>query len=78
MAAKKTEIKNDNRVKITLPRAKGSEPKEVFVGINGVNYLVPKGKTSEVPECVAKEIRRSEAAAQLQDEEKERLLEASK
>ena len=62
------------KVKIRLDRARGSEPKELYVGVNGVNYLVPKGKEVEVPEFVAEEIKRSEAAALFMDEEKERLL----
>jgi hypothetical protein len=31
------------KVSITLRRAKSGEDKEVFVGINGVNYLIPRG-----------------------------------
>ena len=76
--AKKIENKEANRVKIKLPRAKGSEPKELYVAVNGVNYLVPKGKEVEVPEFVAEEIRRSEAAAMFMDEEKDRLLAEAK
>ena len=32
------------KVTVNLPRARGSEPKELFVGINGVNYLVHEEK----------------------------------
>lgn len=63
------------KVKITLPRARGSEPKELFVGVNGVNYLIPKGKTVEVPDYVAEEIKRAQAAEDFEDNEKERMLE---
>ena len=66
------------KVKITLPKARGNEPKELFVGINGVNYLVPKGKQIEVPDFVAEEIRRAQAADDFQDEEKEQRLLALK
>lgn len=66
------------KVTVNLPRARGSEPKELFVGINGVNYLVPKGKPVEVPDFVAAEIERAEKAGQFMDEEKDRLLSASK
>lgn len=51
-----------DKVKITLPRARKGEAESLFVGINGVNYLVPKGKAVEVPKAVADEIRRSQAA----------------
>ena len=66
------------KVTVNLPRARGSEPKELFVGINGVNYLVPKGKPVDVPDFVAAEIERAEKATQFMDEEKDRLLSASK
>ncbi len=66
------------RVKVTLPRAKGSESKELYVAINGVEYLIPKGKPVEVPDFVNYEIQRAEAAAAYQDEEKDRMLEAGK
>lgn len=57
-----TEKKETGKVKITLPRAKKGEDPNLFVGINGVNYLVPKGKTSEVPPEVAAEIERAQSA----------------
>ena len=66
------------KVMITLPRAKGNESKDAFVGINGVNYLIPKGKPVEVPDFVAEELRRSEAAGLHLDEEKDRMIAESK
>lgn len=66
------------RVNVTLPRAKGSEAKELYVAINGVEYLIPKGKPVEVPDFVNYEIQRAEAAAAFQDEERDRMLEAGK
>jgi hypothetical protein len=35
------------------------------VAVNGVNYLLPRGKKSMVPEFVAQEIERSERAADI-------------
>jgi len=52
----------NEKEKITLPRARKGEADSLFVGINGVNYIVPKGKAVEVPKAVAEEIRRSQAA----------------
>ena len=57
MAANKEE-----KIKITLPRAGKNEDPNLFVGINGKNYLVPKGKTSEVPKAVYDEIMRAQRA----------------
>ena len=51
-----------DRVSITVPRGAANEDSNVFISINGVNYLLPKGKTSEVPAAVADEYRRAEMA----------------
>lgn len=50
------------RVKVTIPRARKGEDPNFFVGINGVNYIMPKGQTVEVPPEVAYEIERAAAA----------------
>lgn len=42
--------------------ASNKEDPNVFVCINGVNYLIPKGERTEVPDFVAEELRRSEEA----------------
>jgi len=46
--------------------------------VNGVNYLLPRGKKSLVPACVAAEIERSQRAQAKLDEKMEQMLEASK
>ena len=58
---------------IFIPRAAGKEEQTLFVSINSVNYLLPKGKTSSVPHHVAEEIRRSMRAQEDLDETKEKL-----
>ena len=65
------------RVKIFVPRAASNrEDPNLFVGINGVNYLIPKGKSSEVPDFVAEEIRRADAAATYQDDQRNVMIDA--
>ena len=59
MATKKT---TSDRVTITLPRARAGEPQDMLVGINGNNYLIPRGKPCEVPVEVAEEIERARRA----------------
>lgn len=50
-------------VVISTARAGVKEDPNIQVGINGVTYLVPKGKSGiKVPRCVAEEIARSEQA----------------
>ena len=74
MAEPKTE--SVKKVKYTAPRARNGEEKDLFVAVNGVNYLIPKGKTVELPEFVVEEIQRAEAAAAFVEDEKTRMLEA--
>lgn len=57
---------NENkRVEIVIPRGSDREDPNFFVAVNGVNYLLPRGKKSLVPEFVAREIIRSERAADI-------------
>lgn len=48
--------------KVLVPRRSLKEEQTLFVAINGVSYLIPKGKEVEVPSFVAEEIRRSQEA----------------
>ncbi len=57
-----TEKNKDARVEISIPRGAEREDPNLFVGINGVNYLLPRGRKSSVPVAVAEEIARSERA----------------
>ena len=50
---------SEKRVEIFIPRQSDREDPNLFVGINGVNYLLPRGKKSMVPQSVAAEIERS-------------------
>jgi hypothetical protein len=68
----------DNRVEITIPRGDKRDDPNLFVSINGVNYLLPRGKTSLVPPEVAEEVKRSWEAERLMDEHSRELLENSK
>ncbi len=53
---------SDGRVELSVPRGSEREDPNLFVGVNGVNYLLPKGRKSRVPQEVAAEIGRSERA----------------
>ena len=54
---------SEKRVEVFIPRGGDRADPNLFVGINGVNYLLPRGKKSMVPEAVAAEINRSDRAA---------------
>ena len=53
----------EKRIEVFIPRGSDREDPNLFVGINGVNYLLPRGKKSKVPAAVAAEIKRAELAA---------------
>jgi hypothetical protein len=53
------------RVEVFIPRGAEREDPNFFVAVNGVNYLLPRGKKSMVPSFVAQEIERSERAADI-------------
>ena len=55
---------SEKRVEVFVPRGSDRADPNFFVGVNGVNYLLPRGKKSMVPECVAAEIARSELASE--------------
>lgn len=63
---------------ITIPRGYANDEPNLIVGVNGVTYLLPRGKTSKVPKHVAAEIRRSWKAQETLDQRIDSMLEASK
>ena len=69
MAKKMSEEK---RVAVFVPRL-GKDSAPVTIGINGKLYRLPRGKTSMVPEAVAKEFERMSKAEERYDETVEKL-----
>lgn len=65
---------NDDRVEVSVPRGRKNEDPNVMIGINGVNYLLPRGQKSMVPKFVAAEYNRSIAAQIKYDETVDDLL----
>ena len=64
----------EERVEVFIPKGGAREEPNVFVGINGVNYLLPKGQTSLVPPEVAEELERARKAQQRQDKNIDQML----
>ena len=57
--------KNDDKVTLTIPAVKTTdEEPNIFVGLNGKNYIVKKGATVEMPRAVAEIIINSIEAEQ--------------
>ena len=67
--------KKDDRVEVFIPRAQANEDPNMFVSVNGVAYLLPRGKRSMVPAHVAAEIDRSERAQTAWDEKSAAMAE---
>lgn len=68
----------EERVEVYIERGSANDDPNLFVSVNGVNYLLPRGKKSLVPAHVAAEIERSKRARDKMDETIEQMLEASK
>lgn len=75
---KATEKAKENREEIFVPKGYANDEPNLFISVNGVNYLLPKGKKSMVPDFVAAEFRRSQKAQERLDQNMEQMLEASK
>lgn len=64
---------DDGREDIFIPRAAKNDDPNLFVSINGRNYLLPRGQKSRVPHEVAAEIRRAWEAEEIRAENEEKL-----
>lgn len=69
---------NDGYVALFVPRGQSSDDPHVFLSVDGVNYLLPKGCTSRVPSHIAAEYRRCLRAQEALERTVEDLLEASR
>lgn len=56
----------EKKVKVFVPRGSAKDDPNLFVSVNGINYLLPKGEETMVPESVAYELERSRAAENAQ------------
>lgn len=77
MAEAKKNKDAEERAEIYIPRASGNDEPNLFVSVNGRNFLLPKGKTSSVPKYVADEIERARRAQTALDETIDRMLAAA-
>ena len=65
----------ENYVDLAVPKGYINDDPNVFISLNGKNYLLPKGKTSRVPLAVKTEYERSVRAQEALDTRSARLLE---
>ena len=74
-----TENKKSDLVEIFVPKGYANDEPNFHIGVNGVNYLLPRGKTSKVPKHIAEEFYRSQKAQEALDKHVDEMLaEASK
>lgn len=86
MAEKKNETKTPEqeapkaaeRVALAVPRGSANDEPNLFISVNGKNYLLPKGKTSMVPPEVAAEYERSVRAQEKLDARIDAMLAQNK
>lgn len=71
--AKEKDVLTDNKVEVMIPRDAANKESNFFVGVNGVNYVLPRGKKSKVPDFVAAEIERSQAAQEAMFDAQDKL-----
>jgi hypothetical protein len=67
--------KKDERVEVHIPKGYANEDPNYFVSVNGVNYLLPRGKKSMVPAHVAAEIERAQRAQEAWDDKSAAMAE---
>ena len=68
----------DERVDLFVPKGYANDEPNLLIAVNGVSYLLPKGKTSKVPKHIAEEFYRSQKAQETLDKHVDEMLEASK
>ena len=73
-AKTKAKAKKDEREEVFIPKGQVNDDPNLFVSVNGVNYLLPRGKSSKVPPEVAYEIKRSMRAEAAKDENIDKML----
>lgn len=71
MANTKTE---DKRVELFVPKGAANDEPNLVIGVNGKNYILPRGKKSMVPDFVKAEYDRSVAAQEKYDSTVDELL----
>lgn len=66
-------MKDEKMVEVFIPRNAANKDPNFFVGVNGVSYLLPRGKKSLVPAAAAAEILRAQRAEEAMFEAQEAL-----
>jgi hypothetical protein len=68
----------EERVEIIPPRGSANDEPNMLIAVNGVNYVLPRGKRSSVPKHIAEEFYRSQNAKFAAEDKITEMLDASK
>lgn len=71
-------VPDEERVEIHVPKGYANDEPNLLISVNGVNYLLPRGKSSKVPKFIAEEFYRSQKAQEALDKRVDEMLDASK
>ena len=77
MANEKTTTK-DERVEVFIPKGLANDDPNLYVSVNGENFLLPKGQASKVPPYIKAAIERSYGAQAFQEKRSNALIEKTK
>lgn len=66
---------DEKRVELYVPKGAANDEPNLVIGINGKNYVLPRGKKSMVPDFVKAEYDRAIAAQEKYDATVDELLE---
>lgn len=77
MANEKTTNKEE-RVDVFVPKGLANDDPNLYVSINGENFLLPRGQISKVPPHIKAAIERSYGAQAFQEKRSNALIEKTK
>lgn len=66
-------VAKNTRMEVFIPRDSANQDPNYYCAVNGVNYILPRGKKSMVPDFVAAEIERALEAENKMYEERAKL-----
>ena len=77
MADEKTNVKapKEERIEVFIPKGIANDDPNLYVSVNGENFLLPKGQVSLVPPYIKAAIERSYGAQAFQEKRSNALIE---
>ena len=70
--------KKEERVELFVPKGLSNDDPNLYISVNGENFLLPKGQASYVPPYIKKSFERSNRAQAYQEKRSSALIEKTK